>query len=302
MIEITKKGFLTLPVTTKRHFLECLGVSTGGPMDFVRCMLANRLVGNTDDACVLESAFLLPGLRFTDCRAFAVVGGVDALSLLHNGQKKILPANQTILVEPGDELLSGQITGGMRAYLAVSGGIQMNAVRPKPIADGDRLALASGSDPWYGKPKKALFPLPMGETVLRVVSGVQAEHFSSAGLKTFYEEAFCYTPQSDRMGIRFSGPVLSFAEGYTGNILSEGTMMGDIQVPASGQPILLMADCQTSGGYAKIAHVITADLPVAAQLRPGDRVRFREISVFEAQALLHRLVRKLDTDTVLPLS
>ena len=96
------------------------------------------------------------------------------------------------------------------------------------------------------------------------------------------------------MGIRFSGPAISFAEGYDGNILSEGTMMGDIQVPTSGQPILLMAGCQTSGGYVKIAHVIMADLPVAAQLKPGDRVRFREVSVFEAQAILHRLIRELD--------
>ena len=294
MIEITKKGFLTIPVSTKRHFMECFGVSTGGPMDFSRCLLANRLAGNPDDACVLEAAFFLPGLRFTDCRAVAVVGGVEALTFLHNGQKQSLPANRTLFTEPGDELLSCPITGGMRAYLAISGGIRLDTVRPKPVADGDRLALAPGKLPATGRLKKVLPPVPTGKAVLRVISGVQSEQFSSKGMETFYEKEYCYTPQSDRMGIRFSGPVISFAEGCDGNILSEGTVMGDIQMPPSGQPILLMADCQTSGGYAKIAHVITADLPVAAQLRPGDRVRFREVSVFEAQARLHRLNRELE--------
>ena len=296
MIEITKKGFLTLPVTAKRHFLEKFGVSTGGPMDFIRYTLANRLVGNPDDACALEAAFLLPGIRFTDCRAFAVVGEVDALTVLHHGQKQSLPANQTLFVEPGDELLSCPISGGMRAYLAVSGGIHLSTLRPQPLAEGERLVLLPGMLPAPRRLKKAPIPVPTGEAVLRVISGTQAEHFSENGRKTFYGEEYCYTPQSDRMGIRFSGPAISFAEGYDGNILSEGTMMGDIQVPASGQPILLMAGCQTSGGYAKIAHVITADLPVAAQLKPGDRVRFREVSVFEAQALLHRLIRELEEE------
>ena len=95
------------------------------------------------------------------------------------------------------------------------------------------------------------------------------------------------------MGIRLSGEAVSFASGHDGNILSEGILMGDIQIPSSGQPILLMADCQTVGGYAKIAHVITADLPVAAQLRPGSKIRFRRVDVYEAQALLHRKVREI---------
>ena len=293
MIEILEKGFFTLPVTSRRHALASLGVPAGGPMDAVRYLLANRLVGNSDDAPALEATLILPGIRFTDRRAFAVVGGVKSVILRRSGEKHLLPAGQTLFAAAGDELLSSPLEQGMRAYLAFSGGIRMDSLRPKPVSKGDRLVLSEAASPVPGILDKLPLSMPQGEAVLRVTDGVQSDHFSEDGIRSFYNTEYCYTQQSDRMGIRLSGQAISFAEGYDGNILSEGILMGDVQVPSSGQPILLMADCQTSGGYAKIAHVITADLPVAAQLRPGSKIRFRKIDVFEAQALLHRQIREI---------
>ena len=292
MIEILEKGFFTLPVTSKRHAFASLGVPAGGPMDAVRYLLANRLVGNPDDAPALEATLVLPGIRFTERRAFAVVGGVSGVFLRRDREKHLLPAGQTLFTEVGDELLSCPLEQGMRAYLTFSGGIRMDSLRPKPVSKGDCLALSEGTTPVPMILNKPPLSMPQGEAVLRVTEGVQSDQFSEAGIRTFYNTEYLYTPQSDRMGIRLSGQAVSFAAGYDGNILSEGILMGDVQIPSSGQPILLMADCQTSGGYAKIAHVITADLPVAAQLRPGSKIRFRQVDVFEAQALLHRQVRE----------
>ena len=293
MIEILEKGFLTLPVTSKRHAFASLGVPAGGPMDSFRYDLANSLVGNSADAPALEATLILPGIRFTDRRAFSVVGGVKGITLLHNGEKRLLPAGETLFAEPGDEILSVPLECGMRAYLAISGGLRIEALRPKPVMKGDRLTLQPGDLPVPRSLQGLSLPMPTGEAVLRVVEGVQYDHFSEDGIRAFYNSEYLYTPQSDRMGIRLSGEAVSFASGHDGNILSEGILMGDIQIPSFGQPILLMADCQTVGGYAKIAHVITADLPIAAQLRPGSKIRFRRVDVYEAQALLHRKVREI---------
>ena len=106
MIEILEKGFFTLPVTSRRHALASLGVPAGGPMDAVRYLLANRLVGNPDDAFALEATLILPGIRFADRRAFAVVGGVKSVILRRNGEKHLLPAGQTVFAAAGDELLA----------------------------------------------------------------------------------------------------------------------------------------------------------------------------------------------------
>ena len=294
LIEITNKGFLTLPVSTKHHNLQPLGVSAGGPMDSFRAVLANRLVGNADDAFLLEATFLLPGIRFSSRTAFAVVGGLDAVAIFHGGEKRVYATHQTLNAEPGDELLSCPVERGMRAYLAFSGGLEVKSLCPEPVSKGERLTTLSDLLPPPRFMSADPLPLPQNEAVLRVIEGTQADHFSEAGLSAFYKGEYCYSPKSDRMGILLFGPPVSFSPGHDGNILSEAVRKGDIQIPADGQPILLMAGCQTSGGYAKIAHVISADIPIAAQLRPGAKIHFKQVSVFEAQAILHRLARKME--------
>ena len=294
MIEITNAGFFTLPVTSKRHFLESVGMPTGGPMDRVSAVLANRLVGNADDAALLEAAFVLPGIIFSVPTAVAVVGGADSVKLIRNGTEKSLPCGETVFTEAGDELVSAPVRRGMRAYIAFSGGLELNSVRPKPVKKGDRLNILKACP---ASPKKLInhpLPCPEGKAVLRVIEGVQSEHFSREGIETFYKSEYTYTPQSDRMGIRLSGPAVGFNEGRDGNIISEGMLPGDIQIPPNGQPIIMMADCQTAGGYAKIAHVIAADLPVAAQLRPGDKLEFRRVLVPDAHIAMRRLALSMD--------
>ena len=298
MIEILEKGFLLLPVSGARHGLERCGVPGGGPMDRCRYILANRLAGNGDDAPALEAAMALPGIRFSDDRAFAIVGGRCEAALVRAGRRIPVPVGETVRALAGDELSGGPLQTGCRAYLAISGGLRLGAIRPRPLLPGDRLALGPCPDAARRRLREAPAPMPEGEAVLRVVEGVHAGQFSAEGLASFYGGRYTYTPQSDRMGIRLAGEAVSFRPGSDGNIISEAMMPGDIQITTAGQPIIMMADCQTVGGYAKIAHVISADLPAAAQLRPGARIRFKQVLLPEAQAawrgLWYRMERCLE--------
>ena len=292
------KGFFTLPVTLKRHRLEALGLPAGGPMDSVRCALANRLAGNPDDAAALEAALVLPGLRFIKACAFAVVGGVDGIILRRRGLELAFQSGRTVYAEAGDELAPRPIGRGMRAYIAFSGGIRLRGLRPKRVENGDLLELFDGTAP---RPMELAFdpaPAPEGDACLRVIEGTQLDHFSAEGIDTFFGSEFVYTPQSDRMGIRLSGKPVAFREGRDGNVISEGMIPGDVQITADGQPIIMTADCQTVGGYAKIAHVILAELPTAAQLRPGSRLGFKAVSVADAHIALRRLVLLMERAVV----
>lgn len=287
MLEILHKGFLTLPVSGRRHGLERFGVPSTGPLDRCRYILSNRLAGNPDDAAALEASMIFPSIRFHDRRHIAIVGGAHNLRLRRDGRELPVPLGQTLPVQAGDELAGGPLETGSRAYLAVSGGIP--DARWAPLSSGDRLELGEDVPPVLRRMAADPLVMPGQEAVLRVLEGVHSGQFSPEGTAAFCRGPYLYTPQSDRMGVRFSGEAVAFAPGRDGNILSEGTLPGDIQVPASGQPILMLEACQTVGGYAKIAHVVTADLSAAAQLRPGALVRFRMVSLPEAQAAWRRL-------------
>ncbi len=294
MIEIVKKGFLTIPVSAKRHLLERFGVPTGGPADWLLYTLANRLAGNPDDACALEATMVLPQLRFHEDGAIAVAGEIEGLTLLRGGQAIAVPVNSTVPVQTGDELLSVPLTRGMRAYLAITGGIRYDALHAAGVSDGQMLPTERRGPVVLRSADALPIRMPGDEAELRVIAGVQRDLFSEEGETAFYGSAYTYTPDSSRMGVRLSGPAVAFATGFDGNILSEGMLSGDVQIPASGQPILMLADCPATGGYAKIAHVIAADLPLAAQLRPGARLRFRQTDVAWAHVALKRLLMRLE--------
>lgn len=294
VIELLEKGLLTLAVSASRHGLERFGVPRGGPMDICRSTLANRLVGNPDGSGVLEMTMLPPRVRFLDHRLFAVVGGIEDIRLLRGGQERRLAPGDAAEAQPGDELAMGPVRTGLRAYLAVSGGILPPELRPRPLPAGARLSLGTAAEPVCRGLLRMPPSLPESAVLLRVTEGVQRDFFSQESLTAFYGGAYRCTAQCDRMGLRLSGCAVPFAPGRDGNIISEGMMPGDIQITSAGQPILMMADCQTVGGYAKIAHVIQADLPAAAQLRPGSVVRFRRVSVQEAQFVWRRLWAEMD--------
>ncbi|HEY1215231.1 MAG TPA: KipI antagonist, partial [Bryobacteraceae bacterium] len=144
--------------------------------------------------------------------------------------------------------------------------------------------------PW--SVSRAIYPDYPETPVIRIIKGREAAIFSDDSVQKFFQESYTVTPQSDRMGYRLDGAMLELKGGATSEMISEAVAPGTIQVPPSGQPIVLMADCQTTGGYPRIGHVISTDLPLVAQARPGDKLRFQEISLQEAQEL--QLLQEMD--------
>jgi len=225
-----------------------------------------------------------------------------------------LPVGHAALVRAGDELKFGRSEIGCRAWLAISGGINVPIVlssrstdlranfggfNGRALRDGDVLPLvqkprstpaAAGISSWTA-PHDWVSPAKH-EPTLRFVRGVDWNRFSASTLQHFMNELFAVSSDSDRMGVRIDGPELKREDNV--DLISEAVAPGTIQVPPSGKPILLLGDCQTIGGYPKIAHVITVDLGIAAQLRAGDRVRFSEVSLADAHHLLLEREREFD--------
>jgi biotin-dependent carboxylase-like uncharacterized protein len=231
----------------------------------------------------------------------AVAGAACAVTV--DGQS--YPACTSLRLRPGQVLTVGPMQAGVYAYLAVGGGFDLPAqlgslslhqraglggFRGRPCEPGDRIALGGKED--ADRPVLALPPLDLfPDAPIRVVLGPQDDYFSPAGLSTFAESAYAVTQEADRMGYRLSGPQIEHAKGY--NIVSDGIVSGSVQVPGCGEPIIMMADRQTTGGYPKIATVISADLRVVAQRRPGDAIRFRAVAMEEAQRVARERAREI---------
>lgn len=269
-----------------------------------RC--ANRLVGNHDGAATLEVTALGPELLFESSATFSVTGATFALTL--NGTE--VPMWTRVEARPGSSLKFGARLSGARAYVALAGGInaptvmgsrsthvpsRIGGLDGRPLRAGDELrcgiARPIASDlvqSLSGGCRPTFEPCP----VLRVIIGPHDDRFSPNALTVLTSSAYRLSTQSDRMGYRLDGPPLDHLE--AGTMLSEPTPVGAIQVPPSRQPILLMADCQTTGGYPQIAVLITADRPAAAQLLPGDGVRFSVVDRQQAVRCLAEQCRALD--------
>ena len=301
---VLKPGMLTTVQDLGRWGYQDSGVPVAGPMDPYSHRLANRLVGNRDDAATLEVTVVGPDLVFEGDVTFAVSGAIFPLTLAGAP----IPNDTACCATSGSQLRFGIRTRGARAYLAVQGGVDVpqvlgsratsliSAMGPlggRPLVAGDRLPVGHGSGGGveYGQP----LALPTGGARLRVIWGPQADYFTEAARQTLAAARYHITPQSNRMGYRLTGPTLEHVG--SADILSEATPPGSLQVPASGLPILLMADRQTTGGYPKIATVITADLPLAGQLVPGDWIGFEPCTPDEARhALLAMEARLGDLD------
>jgi antagonist of KipI len=277
------------------------GVSLGGALDTHALRVANVLVRNEENAAGLEATLGTLRLRFEDDRLVAWCGGAFSVRL---GDEN-LPAGHAGLVTKNNDLTITAPNSGGRGWLAISGGIDVPLVlgsrstdlrgnfgghEGRALRDGDTVSLsgprietaAPGISEWSA-------PAPWAATnrtepILRIVKGADWDRFTQEAQQALVTTAFTVAPDSDRMGARLTGPILERVE--AGDLLSEPVAPGTVQVPPNGQPILLLGDCQTIGGYPKIAHVITVDLPLAAQLWPGGKVRFQEISLGDAQALL----------------
>lgn len=305
-ITVIKPGLLSSFQDLGRHGHQHLGVPVGGAMDVRAHRLANLLAGNDEDQASLEITLKGPQLRF-DAASCIAISGADLAPALN---QQPIPNNRPVIVQAGDVLTFGTRRRGLRAYLAVHGGFclpcvlgsrstymrgTLGGLQGRSLRANDRLALNQALDSTQAPALsealwkiKVYLPALLGNTHrrdVRIIAGPHADRFTPESWQQLLSADWRVAAQSERMGYRLDGPVLNLAD--TRQLLSEGTSFGTIQVPADGQPIILMADRQTTGGYARIAHVATVDLPVIAQTMPGEHLRFRDISLGEAQQLDH---------------
>jgi biotin-dependent carboxylase-like uncharacterized protein len=291
---VARAGMLTTVQDRGRWGYQGLGVPVAGPMDWYSHALANQLVGNDENAAALEVTLIGPEL-IVEGEIVCALAGADFETTV-NGSA--VPPRQPLSAPSGSRIRVGPRRAGARATFAVRGGFdlpstfgsrathlvsQMGPLDGRALQAGDRLPIGSSRGPSVdvrGMPLE----LPQGGGRVRVVPAAHRERFTEEAWRRLTSARFTVTPQSNRMGYRLEGPALSQVAGA--DILSEAMPIGAIQVPPSGQPILLMADRQTTGGYATIANVITADLPVAGQLAPGDWIEFVACSREDALAAL----------------
>jgi antagonist of KipI len=301
VVHIAKPGLLTTVQDLGRWGFQALGVSVAGPMDPVSHRIANAMAGNAADAAALEATLVGPELVFDDERLVAVAGAEFEISIDHQP----VASRGSFVVPAGATLRFGRRLRGARAYIAIAGGIDtppvlgsrathlpsaMGGLGGRALATGDRLScgggrpLSTAAAHSYSNAAAAAATVPDGRATVRVLPGPQSDRFASGALDALQSAPYRIAPSSNRIGFRLSGPPLAHTRGA--DVISDATPLGVVQVPASGQPILLMADRQTSGGYPKIATVITADIGLAGQLAPGDTITFAVCSPGEAMAAL----------------
>ncbi len=304
-ITVLNPGLLTTIQDQGRVGYQQFGVSVSGAMDPHRASLANILVGNPQGAGVVEFTFMPPQLQFnTDC-IFVLTGGDFGVTL--DGIP--LPNDTALFARCGQILKGGMAKTGCRGYLAVAGGFaipkvmgsqstlvkaKIGGIDGRALQKGDILPLvAPQSTIRNAERRSAPTPvIPASLHYLRVVLGPQEDYFTDAGLTDFLSEVYTVTPQSDRMGYRLEGKAVQHID--SGDIISDGISFGAIQIPSDGKPIMMMADRQTTGGYTKIATVISADFHILGQLKPGDKVAFAVVPIQVAQELYVREKSQLD--------
>jgi antagonist of KipI len=292
-VTVLHPGLLTTIQDEGRWGYQHLGVPVAGPMDVLAHRLANALLGNPADAATLEATLVGPELRVDD-DAWVALAGADLQPSIDG---RDTPMGRPVKWRAGSVLRFGARTSGARVYIAIDGGVDvplvlhsrathvlsgLGGVEGRALRAGDRLPLGDSS----ASPRaRADFQvgLTAGGARLRILPGPQLDSFDPSAFDAVQRGRYAVSSQSDRMGYRLSGGHLPAP---AGEMISNAVFMGGLQVPPSGEPILLMADRQTTGGYPQLAVVIAADLPLAAQLVPGDWVEFQACTHSEALAAL----------------
>lgn len=316
---VSRAGWQTTVQDRGRWGHQADGIPVGGPMDPFAHRLANVLVGNDWNSATLEAAFVGPEIVFDDARVVAITGA--AFSVTIDGVP--VPRNRSVPVTAGARLRFGQCTRGARGYLAVSGGVQtpsvlgsratdlagrLGGIEGRALRGGDRLPLGPQSAFYQGQaasapgrgesvPGDRLAALlgghaeqgrsarcERGAVIVRVLPGPHLDWFAPEALTILQSAPYEIAPESNRMGFRLRGA--PFDRTRAEHFPSEATPVGSVQVPVPGLLVLLMADHQTTGGYPKIATVISADIGVAGQLAPGEQVRFVVCAPEDALAAL----------------
>lgn len=278
-LEVARAGALTTVQDLGRPGHAHLGVTRSGALDTPALRLANRLVGNPEDAACLETTV-------TGCTVRLPAGGTIAVTGAHadlRHDSSPAPWGLPVYVGPGATVTVGAARAGVRCYLAVAGGVAVAPVLgsrstdtlaglgPPPLRDGDVLPIGTPS----GEPAAvdvAPYNPPADTVTVRIRLGPRDDWFTEASIGTLVRAAYTVSPTSNRVGARLSGPALERA--VEGELPSEGLVCGAVQVPADGQPLVFLADHPTTGGYPVAAVLDEADLPAIAQARPGTTVRF----------------------------
>ena len=303
-IDVINGGILTTIQDSGRYGYQELGIPTSGVMDDYNYRLANILVGNKLDEAVFEMTFFGPTLKFNENLIIAITG--SSMNPKINGE--LAPMYETIKVKKGDTLQFGKVNEGIRSYLAFGGSIdvpvvngsksthiktKMGGIEGRALKAKDEINIKKSNEKTMRKIPEKYIPKISHCNILRIVLGPQDDYFTEKGIHDLFRSGgYQVTKDFDRMGIRLKGTAIEHKE--TADIISDGTTFGSIQVPANGQPIILVADRQTTGGYTKIGNVITADLHKLAQMTFLDKVLFQEIKIEEAQKLAIDYKNKFD--------
>jgi KipI family sensor histidine kinase inhibitor len=287
VLEVVRAGMFTTVQDLGRRGHRADGVPLSGAADSFALRIANLLVGNEENEAGLEFALVGPDLKFSQ----------DTIVAIGGAEFSTLPRWQPIAIKGGTTLKIGPSRNGARGYLAVAGGVDVPPVlgsrstyvrarigghQGRRLINGDVLPLRDVQRTFghHWHIDERIMPRYSSFAVVRVVPGEHAEQFDPR----WTERVFKVSTQSDRMGVRMIGEALR--RSITGDLLSTAVAPGTIQVPPDGQPIVLLADAQTIGGYPQVAHVVAVDLPVMAQLRPGDEVRFIPVTLGDARELM----------------
>jgi biotin-dependent carboxylase-like uncharacterized protein len=296
-LRVISPGLMTTLQDLGRPGYQRLGIPVSGALDPISLRAANLIVGNPAATAALEIAYQGPVLAVeADSVRVAFAGASTPVDVLDESDAaRRLPPLHSVRLVRGQRLRIGALAGAV-AYLAVEGGF---AVEPmlgsrstytragiggfagRAVAAGDLLPLAGETA--AEREERMLPALDLAPPArFRIALGPQDDYFTEAAIRTLLESTYTVSPATDRMGMRLDGPKLEHAKGF--NIVSDGIAPGAIQVPGNGLPIVLLADRQTTGGYPKVAAVISADLPALGRLMPGAKVAFQAVSIDEAEA------------------
>jgi antagonist of KipI len=300
-IKILKSGLFTTIQDKGRWNYQRFGMSVAGSMDHFAMRIANMLVDNDEYNAVLETTFLGPEIEFCCAEIIAITG--SDMSPKINGER--IQMWTSILVEEGDKLTFSGALDGVRTYIAFSRGLDVPEImgskstfvrgnlggfEGRKLKKGDEIFLGARELATTGSYLSTKdIPIYAKDNNIRVVLGPQDDHFTKDSLETFLKGSFVITSEADRMGYRLEGPKIIHKN--VADIISDGIVFGSIQVPGHGSPILMMADRATTGGYTKIATVITPDLAILAQMGPGSSITFEKVTVLES----HKLYKEYQT-------
>jgi len=295
MIHVLAPGMFTTVQDVGRFGYGPLGVSPSGAADPVSLRIGNLIVGNPESSAALEMTLLGGKFSFPDGGLVALTGSDFGAAI----DSRAVPPWTATVVAPGERLDVGPTRSGARCYLCVHGGIAVKALlgsasthiltglggfEGRPLKKGDVLAVGPAHEVTPLKIAAEVLDRLKPRKILRTTAAPQTRWFTRDSVDLFYKSGYVVTEESNRMGLRLKGAAIETP--HSGQMTSEGVSLGAIQIPAGGRPIILFVEQQTTGGYPKIANVISADLASVGQLRPRDEVRFELVSAETARALI----------------